>query len=64
MIFVLKVCVKVQIIKIDIRDTGGVLDLAWNIHSILDALYRHLLEFHDVLRQSACLITKDVVDHA
>ena len=55
---------KPVVLKVNICDTWWVFELLRVIFAILVLPRTETLEFHNILCESACLITKDIVHHA
>jgi len=61
---IVKLGIQVYVIKVDISNSWLVLDTTRLIHAIALIHNWHLLVLHDVLGQSASLVTENVVNHA
>lgn len=64
MCFVIKLLVELRIVEVNICNSVCIDNTLCLVKSELVGANSELLELHNVLRQCACLVTEDVVDHA
>ena len=67
MTWVFKLLLKLFILEVNVGDPRLILNML-KLFIVTGTKLEHsdgeLLELHDVLREGACLVTKDVIDHA
>lgn len=61
---ILKLFVHLRVVKINISNTISILYVLWLIDPVFLGANRKLLKLHNVLGESASLITEDIVNHS
>ena len=64
MLCVIKVLGKFVVLEIHIGNAWGVSNHSRVVDAVGSITSRELLEFHDILSESACLVTEDEMHHA
>lgn len=63
-LWIFKLLVHLWIIKINVSNTVSILYVLWLVDPIFLGTNRKLLKLHNVLGESASLVTENIVNHA